>query len=211
MKKGLAIMLSLTLCFLCTASLAEDGIEDFDETEWIAIAEDGEQLSETIDLEISLEDAEELTEEDAETLAEVDTELLAEEVVEELTEEDEEEASLDELTDEPDNADVENLIDDAADDLESEAADGDAIAEIERSVSLAYSFDNVLDEGEGVTITAVLKGFDGVEVSFQWQFEGDSGWIDVTGANQRSFTIFAGEKALGNRYRVCVCIAEDGL
>ena len=55
-----------------------------------------------------------------------------------------------------------------------------------------------------MTLTAVLKGYEGAEPALQWQANGGSGWKDISGATGSTYTFTLTEANAGNAWRVAV-------
>ena len=137
---------------------------------------------------------EEVTEEvkvvEAEAVEEVTeevTEQAAEEVAEEVTEEIAEEVA-------------EEVTEEIAEEVAPEA-------ETERSVYVYVRAPEELHLGDKITLVSVLQGYEGCQVTYQWQVNKGSGFEDIKGANGSTYSFAANESTLSYEYRVMV-IAE---
>ena len=77
-----------------------------------------------------------------------------------------------------------------AEGTEPQGEEGEVVGETEtkapeRTVTIRSSQGDVVTEGEIIYLTSKLKGFDGLDIAYQWQVDrGDgAGWVDVEGAN----------------------------
>ena len=79
-----------------------------------------------------------------------------------------------------------------------------------RRVRIYSSQGEVVTEGEIIYLTSVLEGFDGVNVSFQWQVDrGDgAGWVDVEGANRPKHMFVANRETIQYSWRLIVEVIE---
>ena len=80
----------------------------------------------------------------------------------------------------------------------------------ERRVRIFSSQGAVVTEGEIIYLSSTLEGFDGLEVTFQWQVDrGDgAGWVDVEGANRSRHMFVASKETIGYSWRLIVNIVE---
>ena len=92
----------------------------------------------------------------------------------------------------------------------SEAGETAEPAEPERSVSIFSSQGDVVTEGEIIYLTSVLKGFDGLEVTYQWQVDRDdgNGWVDVEGATRDRHMFVASKETIKYSWRLVVNVNE---
>jgi len=83
-------------------------------------------------------------------------------------------------------------------------------AEPERKVSIFSSQGDVVTEGEIIYLTSVLEGFDGLEVTFQWQVDRDdgNGWVDVEGATRDRHMFVASKETIRYSWRLVVNVNE---
>jgi hypothetical protein len=66
----------------------------------------------------------------------------------------------------------------------------------------------VLRRGELITFTCELIGFDGLEVSYQWECDMGEGFQPVPGATEAAYSFVADADTLGAEWRVIVSILE---
>jgi len=83
-------------------------------------------------------------------------------------------------------------------------------AEPELSVSIFSSQGDVVTEGEIIYLTSVLKGFDGLDVTYQWQVDRDDGkgWVDVEGATRDRHMFVASKETIKYSWRLLVRVNE---
>ena len=55
-------------------------------------------------------------------------------------------------------------------------------------ITIFSSRRTVMDMGEPVVLTSLLEGFEGYEVRYQWQCDDGTGYADVPGANDATYT-----------------------
>lgn len=67
---------------------------------------------------------------------------------------------------------------------------------------------SVVNEGDIITMTAILYGFEDVEVTYQWYRLVGADWIPIEGANAQSYSFAATEKTVDCWYNVYVTIVE---
>ena len=83
--------------------------------------------------------------------------------------------------------------------------------EPERSVIIRSSQGEVVTEGEIIYLTSKLKGFDGLDIAYQWQVDrGDGeGWVDVEGANRAKHMFVASRETIQYSWRLIVSILDE--
>ena len=93
---------------------------------------------------------------------------------------------------------------------EGQEAEPDEPAEPERSVSIFSSQGSMVTEGEIIYLTSVLEGFDGLDVTYQWQVDRDdgNGWVDVEGANRDKHMFVASKETIRYSWRLIVNVDE---
>ena len=81
----------------------------------------------------------------------------------------------------------------------------------ERSVMIRSSQGDVVTEGEIIYLTSKLKGFDGLDIAYQWQVDrGDgAGWVDVEGANRSKHMFVADRETITYSWRLIVSVMDD--
>ncbi len=81
----------------------------------------------------------------------------------------------------------------------------------ERSVMIRSSQGDVVTEGEIIYLTSKLKGFDGLDIAYQWQVDrGDgAGWVDVEGANRSKHMFVADRETITYSWRLIVSVTDD--
>ncbi len=88
----------------------------------------------------------------------------------------------------------------------SEPAAASEPVEVNREVRISTTLGDVISLGAPVTMSAELIGFDGTTVALQWQQNTGSGWRDVAGANERTFSYTATEETVNSQWRLAVKI-----
>ena len=80
-----------------------------------------------------------------------------------------------------------------------------------RSVTIRSSQGEVVTEGEIIYLTSKLKGFDGLDISYQWQVDrGDGkGWVDVEGANRSKHMFVADRDTITYCWRLIVNVMGE--
>jgi hypothetical protein len=81
----------------------------------------------------------------------------------------------------------------------------------ERSVMIRSSQGDVVTEGEIIYLTSKLKGFDGLDIAYQWQVDrGDgAGWVDVEGANRSKHMFVADRETIQYSWRLVVTVVGE--
>lgn len=118
------------------------------------------------------------------------------------TEETEGETELEET-----EAEVPEVQEDAAGDVEDGTEE-----EVERSVKITSSLGSAgtVEEGKRLVLTAHLTGFDDVDYEIQWQQSEDGiSWDDIDGANDTQYTVILTEDKDGYLWRASVSVSES--
>ena len=81
----------------------------------------------------------------------------------------------------------------------------------ERTVTIRSSQGDVVTEGEIIYLTSKLKGFDGLDIAYQWQVDrGDgAGWVDVEGANRSKHMFVADKETIQYSWRLIVTVMGE--
>jgi outer membrane biosynthesis protein TonB len=81
----------------------------------------------------------------------------------------------------------------------------------ERTVMIRSSQGDVVTEGEIIYLTSKLKGFDGLDIAYQWQVDrGDgAGWVDVEGANRSKHMFVADRETITYSWRLIVTVIGE--
>lgn len=79
----------------------------------------------------------------------------------------------------------------------------------ERSVNIYSDMGDTVREGDIITMTAELVGFDDVDTSVQWQFDDGFTWIDVPGATRLTHAFIATAETVNYSWRLSVAVHED--
>ena len=100
-----------------------------------------------------------------------------------------------------------------AEGTEAQNEEGNLVGETvqpERSVQIRSSQGDVVTEGEIIYLTSRLKGFDGLDIAYQWQVDrGDGeGWVDVEGANRPKHMFVADRETIQYSWRLVVNILD---
>ena len=97
-----------------------------------------------------------------------------------------------------------------------EGENGTVVAEAEtkapeRTVTIRSSQGDVVTEGEIIYLTSKLKGFDGLDIAYQWQVDrGDGqGWVDVEGANRSKHMFVADKETITYSWRLIVTVMGE--
>jgi len=98
----------------------------------------------------------------------------------------------------------------------AEGENGTVVAEAEtkapeRTVTIRSSQGDVVTEGEIIYLTSKLKGFDGLDIAYQWQVDrGDgAGWVDVEGANRSKHMFVADKETTQYSWRLIVTVMGE--
>ena len=98
---------------------------------------------------------------------------------------------------------------------EPQGEEGEVVGETEtkapeRTVTIRSSQGDVVTEGEIIYLTSKLKGFDGLDIAYQWQVDrGDgAGWVDVEGANRPKHMFVADRETIQYSWRLVVNILD---
>lgn len=78
----------------------------------------------------------------------------------------------------------------------------------ERSVNIYSNMGDIVREGDAITITGELIGFDGLDVSLQWQYDDGLCWTDVPGADALTHTFAATAETVEYSWRLSVTVLE---
>ena len=101
-----------------------------------------------------------------------------------------------------------------AEGTEAQNEEGNVVGETvqpERSVQIRSSQGDVVTEGEIIYLTSKLKGFDGLDIAYQWQVDrGDGeGWVDVEGANRSKHMFVADRETIRYSWRLIVTVIGE--
>ena len=98
---------------------------------------------------------------------------------------------------------------------EPQGEEGEVVGETEtkapeRTVTIRSSQGDVVTEGEIIYLTSVLEGFDGLDISFQWEVDRDdgNGWVPVEGANRSKHMFVASKETIKYSWRLVVSVNE---
>lgn len=75
-----------------------------------------------------------------------------------------------------------------------------------RVISIETNLGTVIKEGEIITMTAMLEGFDGTDVALQWQRRDGGEWEDIQEAIGMEYQYLANESTLRCEWRVKIRI-----
>jgi hypothetical protein len=99
---------------------------------------------------------------------------------------------------------------------EPQGEEGEVVGETEtkapeRTVTIRSSHGDVVTEGEIIYLTSKLKGFDGLDIAYQWQVDrGDgAGWVDVEGANRSKHMFVADKETITYSWRLIVTVMGE--
>ena len=99
---------------------------------------------------------------------------------------------------------------------EPKGEEGEVVGETEtkapeRTVTIRSSQGDVVTEGEIIYLTSKLKGFDGLDIAYQWQVDrGDgAGWVDVEGANRSKHMFVADKETITYSWRLIVTVMGE--
>lgn len=103
-----------------------------------------------------------------------------------------------------------------AEGTEPHGEEGEVVGETEtkapeRTVTIRSSQGDVVTEGEIIYLTSKLKGFDGLDIAYQWQVDrGDgAGWVDVEGANRSKHMFVADKETIQYSWRLIVTVMGE--
>lgn len=101
-----------------------------------------------------------------------------------------------------------------AEGTEVQSEEGNLVGEAqqpERSVTIRSTQGDVVTEGEMIYLTSKLKGFDGLDIAYQWQVDrGDGqGWVDVEGANRSKHSFVASKETIQYSWRLIVTVIGE--
>lgn len=77
-----------------------------------------------------------------------------------------------------------------------------------RSVNIFSDLNAQTREGDLITIRGELIGFDGKDVSLQWQMDDGFIWIDVPGANDLTYSFVATPESVNISWRLSITVNE---
>ena len=100
------------------------------------------------------------------------------------------------------NGQIGYIYKDSAEALGIELPETDA--EVQPKVTIFTDRKSVMYPGDIVTLTSVLEGLDGYTITYQWQVNTGSGWVDVPGATGASHSFEASVETLGYGWRLAV-------
>jgi len=144
-----------------------------------------------------------------ETPVEEGAEIVAEEPVEvETSSEDEgvEETPAEEIPAEEIPAEEIPVVEEIAEEPADEEQTKVEIDYSAMQVIVRTNFENVIMPGDVIELEGVLIGFDGLEYTVQWQYDDGSGWQDVEGANELTYSFGADEENLNYQWRLMVTL-----
>jgi hypothetical protein len=81
-------------------------------------------------------------------------------------------------------------------------------APVTRNVQIITSLGSVVNQGDAITMTGVLTGFDSVQVLLQWQVNDGTGWKNIEGATGTQYVFTADGQTLNSDWRLIVTIAD---
>ena len=74
----------------------------------------------------------------------------------------------------------------------------------ERSVNIYSDLGDTVREGDIITITGELIGFNSENITVQWQFDNGFNWVDVPGANKLTHAFVATAETVNYSWRLSV-------
>lgn len=77
-----------------------------------------------------------------------------------------------------------------------------------RSVNIYSDMGDTVREGDIITMTGELVGFDDMDVTVQWQYDNGMCWTDVPGANKTTHAFVATAETINYSWRLSVSIPE---
>lgn len=83
---------------------------------------------------------------------------------------------------------------------------GPPMVAIDRQVNVRSSLGACVNENETVTLMGELIGFDGCNVSMQWQVFDGANWLNIDGANDAEYSFAATNESVNSSYRLAVAI-----
>lgn len=78
----------------------------------------------------------------------------------------------------------------------------------ERSVNIYSDMGDLVHEGDMITITGELIGFEGVDVDLQWQLDDGFFWVDVPDATGLTYSFEATEASINYSWRLSVTVRD---
>ncbi len=90
-------------------------------------------------------------------------------------------------------------------DMMMDTSRGTSASPLTRRIVNVYSdMSDTIREGDIITMTGELIGFDGMDVKLQWQFDNGTSWIDVPGANKLTHAFVATAETVNYSWRLSV-------
>ena len=86
---------------------------------------------------------------------------------------------------------------------EGEATEEPAEA-VEKKVTIFSSRKETVTNGERIYLTSLLEGFDGLQVTYQWQADRGNGWENIEGADRDAYSFIATEETILYSWRLLV-------
>lgn len=81
-----------------------------------------------------------------------------------------------------------------------------AVQTAHRSVNIYSNMGSCITENEVITLTGELVGFEGCDVTLQWQYDNGNGWTDVDGANGMTHAFAANMETVNSSWRLAVTV-----
>lgn len=78
----------------------------------------------------------------------------------------------------------------------------------DRSVNIYSDMADIVREGDIITLTGELVGFENADVALQWQYDDGLYWIDVPGANSCTHAFAATAETINYSWRLSVMIND---
>lgn len=97
-----------------------------------------------------------------------------------------------------------DLFQEMLQDINSPKAGRVRSAQSERKVNIYSDMGDTVYEGDIITLTGELVGFDSQDVRVQWQFDNGMQWVDVPGANQLTHSFVATAETVDYSWRLSV-------
>ena len=79
----------------------------------------------------------------------------------------------------------------------------------EKKVTIFTSRRSVMEEGETVYLTSVVEGMDGIDFTYNWQWNRGNGWEDIPGANSDTYEFSADSDTLSYSWRLRIHYDDD--
>lgn len=77
-----------------------------------------------------------------------------------------------------------------------------------RSVNVYSDMSNTVQEGDVITLTGELIGFEGKDVSLQWQYDDGWSWVNVPGAEDLTHSFAATYESINTSWRLSVNVND---